>query len=1423
MQLSHITSLFTRRAWASLCRRSVMAGKRHSQTMAAVVLAGTALAGGAVALAAGNAKLSISDGVVVKFGEGAGINVRDQLQTGAHVLFTSQFDDSAIAATNPHPGTAEAGDWLGVLVEAGVPAAGLQLDDLQIRYAGGTAGLPSYMNGGAGLVVHGGSYSFNRLQLSHNAIGIRVIGSGSPSISASRITHNEVGLLAEQGATPSIAESDISANTQFGVRNTQPAAVVQARGNWWGHASGPTDAVGNPAGQGNAVSTGVDYGSYLGAEPVLNCTMAPTQGYVTRVRNVELVLECPQAAQYRIQESDQFGDSLPWRAMASHPNKVVYTLSSGGGDKMLYVQFRTAQNKTNQFSLSQPIAYAPEGPVVQFSQPAANAVVEQDTTIAVTASDAEGLRDVEILVNDKRLALLSAAPYQVQWSLVGVPNGNYTLKAKATNTAGLSNTATRTVQVQKQGGNGPAITASFAGQALQANATITQPGTLAVTAESAVGVTSLQAAVNGVQIFERSYGKASPVTHSQMVDFAQLPNGNHSFSITATDADGIAAVLDIPFTLNLSAPAAPVITQPAAGTTVAVPQLNVAGTAMPGSQLQLFLNGQASGAPVAVGANGSFAASISLSAEGAHQIEATASNTRGTSPKSAPVTVTYASAPPSISFVAPAPNAVLSSAATITAVASAQAGIAKVDIYANDVLLASPTQAPYSAQWAANAAADGSYTLKAVATSAAGKTAQATRVVTVQNAPVVPEVPKTPYTGTVANISPALSYGAQSIVITGAAVTRDTAQPIPNAALRIVLDIAGFKRRINIATDASGNYRYEFVPAANDNGTYVVSVVHPDETATAEQGRFTINRLSFNLSSYNLTAARDFASNITIQARASAGTGVEGVRWAVVPANQPSGSLPPGISVDAGPPVNIAAGASVPMVIKFTGSATAGESGTVVLTAFAADSGDTPRGTFSINYKLVQARPDLFAKPTFIETGVQQESSVTESVVIGNRGLVAAQNVQVKLVDNSGNPPPAWVFLASGNQIGAIDVGGEVPIQVTASPDKSVADGIYNYRLIVTAGNSGDGVIPVSVAVTQSGQGGVSFQITDLFTGTLGADNQPIKGVTGARIRLQNDAVLTYLRTLTTDAEGKAVVTDLPPGTYTYRASGPRHSDKTGRIFVRPGITTTERVHLQYQTISIDFSVTETTIPDVYDINLEATFQTQVPAPVVLLEPLSINLPELQIGEEHTGELTLTNYGLIQAEDVVFKPPQSDEYYRYEFLADIPKVLAAKQRVVIPYRVTAVKLHPKGIGFTSAKAGDFTAVQRALANTFSSKASSCSSYSVWATAECSFECVNGERENRVVFSQYSRLVGTGTSCTGGGGAGGAGGGGWGGGGGGGWGGGSGGGSGTQLPLAPQCTPHCRGECCAGAGSGPGGGGGGGGGGAGSGPAGPGSS
>ena len=1154
-------------------------------------------------------------------------------------------------------------------------------------------------------------------------------------------------------------------------------------------------------------ANGADGGQTTAVFPLLLALTAPPAPVITSPANEATV----SVAQTRISGTAQLGALVqilvdekpagnPVAVDAEGKFSATVTFPAEGS----YQVSAQASNSrgTGPASSAVGITYSISAPTITFVTPDEGAVLSVDTAIEVSASDANGITKVELFVGNQSIASLSSPPWRATWSLDDVSNGTYTLSAQATNGRGKTAQTARTVQVQKPVGKGPTVALTFAGQELVDHITITAPGTLAMTAQSDAGITNIRVVVSGMQIFNSNYNKTSPVTGSQFVDFAQVPNGQYQFNITVTDAEGLSTVLNIPFTLNMVAPPAPVITQPSAGAAVTVPQVTVAGTAMAGSQVQLFLNGQTTGSAISVGANGRFSGSITLPAEGSYQIEATASNARGSSPKSEAVSVSYASAAPSVSFVTPAANTVLAAPTTVSVFAAAQAGIAKVDIYVNDSLLGSATQTPYSAQWAVDKAADGAYTLKAVATDTNGKTATATINVSVQKIPVAPEVPKTPYTGTVSSITPTLSYGSQPIVITGAAVSRSSQQPMANAALRMVLDVAGYQRRINLATDAAGQFRYEFVPSANDNGTYIVSVVHPEEASTAEQGRFTINRLSFDLASYNLTAARNFATPVTIHARASAGTGATGVRWAVVPTNQPSGSLPPGISVDVGAPVDVAAGASVPMVVKFTGSASAGETGTVILTAFAAETGETERGSFALNYKLVQASPDLFAKPTYIETGVQQESTVTESVVIGNRGLVAAQNVQVKLVDSNGKAPPDWVFLASGNQIGAVDVGGQVPIQVTASPGKTVADGIYNFKLLVTASNSGEGTIPVSVAVTQSGQGGVSFHVTDLFTESLDANNQPIKGVANARIRLQNDAVLTYLRTLTTDADGKAVLTDLPPGTYTYRASGPRHSDKSGRIFVRPGITVSERVHLQYQTISIDFSVTETTVQDVYDINLEATFQTQVPAPVILLEPLSINLPDLQVGEELTGELTLTNYGLIQAEQVAFTPPQSDEYYKYEFLADVPKVLAAKQRVVIPYRITAIKLHPKSIGFTQTNAGEFAAVQRAVANTFSAKASSCSTYSVWAKTECVFECINGEWENRQVFAQYNRFVGTYTACSGGSSGGWGGSGGW----AGGWGGGS-GGSGTALPLAPECTPHCRGECCARSGSGGGGSGG----------------
>ncbi|THT95974.1 hypothetical protein E9531_16905 [Lampropedia puyangensis] len=1363
--------------------------------------------------AAGDAQLLIQDGVVVKFGPGSGLYVRDKLQTGAGVVLSSAHDDS-LHGPSTHASSAQpaAGDWLGLMLDASVTPANVQLNGLGIRYAGGTQGLPSHLQGGAGLTISGQAYTFSRLDLRENSVGLRVVGAGSPLILESSIRNNAVGVLAEQGAVPTLSVSSIADNSDYGVRNTNPTTIVDAQGNWWGHASGPRDVTGNPTGQGNRVSSGVNYGQFLVEEPALTCAITPTQGYITRARAIELRLDCPQAAQYRLSENQSTLESQPWLDMAGHPTLASYTLSTGAGDKTVFVQFKTAQGSTSVFGLSQAIAYIPEGPLTQWLQPAANAVLEQNTTLVVSVTDPEGIREVEFLQGTKRIGVVSQAPYEVLWNLTGVANGTHQLTAKATNFLGLSSSVNRTVTVQRTGGAGPTLVASLNGEELQPNVTLTQPGQLQVTAESEVGIASITAQVNGVDVFSRTYANISPASASQFVDFAQLPNGTHQLIINATDANGVATALTIPFTLALQAPAAPVIHSPSTGALVGVANLAVSGVATAGSQVQLYLNGNSIGSPVTASTNGGFGLMITLPAAGQHQLHATATNSRGTSAQSASVVVTYEASAPTVAFASPSDNAQLTAAAdtrvSVSVTASAASGIAQVQLFANSQVLATLNDAPYTTQWSLANLPAGTYTLRAVATGQNGVTATATRQVNV-SAPTIPVAPPTPYTGKVQSVTPQHSFGQDPIVIQGQALNRESGQPQANAVLRLLFKVGGFERRINLASDATGQFRYEFIPQNSDSGMYEVAAMHPDETDFTAQSSFSINRLSFSPDGYSLNAAREFPSTITIQARASGGTGAPGVRWVAEPANQPSGSLPPGISLDLGSPIDVPAGQTVPMLVRFTGSSSAGETGTVVLTAYASDTSNSPRGTFTISYRLSNATPSLFAKPTYVETGVQQGNSVTEQVTIGNRGLVAAQNVRIRLVDHQGNAAPSWIFLSSSSNIGAVNVGAEVPIQVTASPGVNVADGIYNFRILVDADNQGQGSIPVSVAVTQSGEGGVIFSVSDIFTDTLDSNGQAIQGVNNARIRLQNEAVQTQVFTLTTDATGRASIDNIPPGTYVYRASGPRHSDKSGRIFVRPGISIREHVHLSYQTVSVDFSVTETTIQDEYNIVLEATYQTQVPAPVVLLEPMAINLPDLQIGEEFTGELTLTNYGLVQAENVKFNPPTSDEYYTYEFFAEIPKVLPAKTRIYIPYRVTAKKLHPKGMGFMRTPTDDWNSeLQKNVASLFSAKASSCSSYAQQATGGCDWVCANGEVESSSFGTTFSRLVGA--SC----GAGttsqtwpykpppprpgspwGV----------GGYPGGSGG-----IPLAPGCTPHCPACDCGMGGAGGGGGGGGGG-------------
>ena len=274
------------------------------------------------------------------------------------------------------------------------------------------------------------------------------------------------------------------------------------------------------------------------------------------------------------------------------------------------------------------------------------------------------------------------------------------------------------------------------------------------------------------------------------------------------------------------------------------------------------------------------------------------------------------------------------------------------------------------------------------------------------------------------------------------------------------------------------------------------------------------------------------------------GTGATGVHWQALPADQPSGALPPGITLDLGSPVNIAAGTSAPVNIQLTGGPGAGESGTIILKLFAQESGSQPRAELRLDYRLHEARPGLTPSPTALELGVQQGKSISGKLTLTNKGYAPAQNVQIALQARGGGAAPAWVSLDSAPDIGAIDLGQSALVQITARPGTDVADGYHQLQLRISAANDAGGTVPITIAVARDGQGTARFKLVDIYTGTLDAQGQPIEGLAGARITLQNEALTGDIRTATSNAQGIAEFSAIPPGNYRWRASAASHQDR---------------------------------------------------------------------------------------------------------------------------------------------------------------------------------------------------------------------------------------------------------------------------------------
>lgn len=652
-------------------------------------------------------------------------------------------------------------------------------------------------------------------------------------------------------------------------------------------------------------------------------------------------------------------------------------------------------------------------------------------------------------------------------------------------------------------------------------------------------------------------------------------------------------------------------------------------------------------------------------------------------------------------------------------------------------------------------------------------------------------VVETSYTGEVTAVSPAESNGDQPILISGLAQFRRAGLPAPNVPMVVKIANGGFTRAEQVLTDANGNFSTTFQPLTGEaGGVYSVWAVHPDLSDGIVQQTFVIRRVLVTPASFTVRAPYSVAQAVPLSVSTGPGTTVTNLHIEYRAQDQAGGTLPAGISVGLGDLVPLLGpGQQAAINLSFTGEVGAPQNGSLALFVTSDGAGTPGWQKINVAFGFSEAQPSLRWSPGFVDTGVAPSNSVTETVSFQNIGLASATGLRFSLLNADGTQAPAWASLTTPPNLAELAVGGRFDVGLAFQPPAGTPEGDYQFVLGTRAQNYPAIDLGVHVAVATSGRGDALFKVVDMFTRSDGTNF--LDGVAGARIRLENELISTIQTNLVADTNGEAYFIGLPAGQYKFQVTADKHNSSNGRLWVRAGATANQQVALTYNLVTVEWEVVPITLQDRYEITLNATFETDVPAPVVTIEPGVVNLPQLFAGDVYYGEYSLYNHGLIRADHLQFQLPASDDYFDYQVLAGIPDHLDAKQRVRIPFRLTCKKSMPGPNQQAAASAALQAAKGKAGAQYGPKDAKSgsddCFSYSTGVITTYDWVCVNGLWQQGAISSTYYYRYSRG--CPGGGGGGGGGGPVFGGGGGGG------GGTtysrgGTSLP-GPQCYPDKR--------------------------------
>lgn len=487
------------------------------------------------------------------------------------------------------------------------------------------------------------------------------------------------------------------------------------------------------------------------------------------------------------------------------------------------------------------------------------------------------------------------------------------------------------------------------------------------------------------------------------------------------------------------------------------------------------------------------------------------------------------------------------------------------------------------------------------------------------------------------------------IPLSGKAVNLD-GSPAAFKLVNLQIRVRETLRTISALTNSNGDFATTFRPLDAEGGVYTVGASHPGVETADPQDSFTLLGFSAGEDSLTITPLRDGTAAIgTLSVTNLADVGIGEVTVSGF-------DLPAGITITGGqtgvPGLGPLAETRLVFEVTADDSAPAEAAGFLRI--------ESPEGARLDVPLLVLTRENrsrLVSDDEVLDRGMVPGSQSFVNFTVRNEGGLATGPVRILI-------PPQFPWLTPGSvsPLPSIPPGGEATISLLLNPPADLPPGVHIGTLQL-ADDHHTFSMPFAIRAISEAKGDLVVRCENEYT-YFAASTPPLAG---CAITVCDPISGAPLATGTSGTDGVVNFPALREGYYRIKGRAPSHGNFDRTIYVAPGTTTNLVAFLQLQTVRYTWTVVPTEIPDRYRIVIETEFETNVPAPVVTVEPSYIDLDEFT-EELSQIDLKITNHGLI-AVDNVRVGFGSNENWEIKALASKLGRLPAKSALTVPVTI----------------------------------------------------------------------------------------------------------------------------------------------------------